>query len=187
MILDVHSLYLKDAIDEILYKFDECKECGDDTLQIIHGHKHGTMIKDYVRSSGFISEMAKNGNEVIESSFSKEGVTIFKLKLLSTSSKRKPILESSTNVSTEESILSLEICYKCNETMILLKDYNWYKYPKCGKLKKETNLKFMWMVPHVVIPGPLLAHFYLFIMITLSMKNVNLMELRQTVLLNIGL
>ena len=87
MILNVHNLFLKDAIDEILYKFDECKECGDDTLQIIHGHKHGTAIKDYVRSSGFILEMTKNGNEVIESSFSQEGVSVFKLKLPTTSSK----------------------------------------------------------------------------------------------------
>ena len=61
MILDVHKLSLNEAIDEILYKFDECKECGEDTLQIIHGYKHGTKIKDYIRSSGFESEMAKNG------------------------------------------------------------------------------------------------------------------------------
>ena len=136
MILDVHNLYLKDAIDEILYKFDECKECGDNTLQIIHGHKHGNKIKDYIRTSGFILEMAKNGNEVIDRSFSQEGVTIFKLKLPTTSSKMKPILKSSSDDKKEDSILSLEICYKCNETMNLLKDFNWYECPKCGKLKK---------------------------------------------------
>ena len=137
MILDVHNLYLKDAIDEILYKFDECKECGDNILQIIHGHKHGTRIKDYIRSSGFLLEMTKNGNEVIEWSFSQEGVTIFKLKLPPMSSKRKPLLQSSSKEKKEGTILSLEICYKCNETMNLLKDFNWYKCPKCGKLKKR--------------------------------------------------
>ena len=136
MILDVHNLYLEEAIDEILYKFDECKECGDNILQIIHGHKHGTRIKDYIRSSGFLLEMTKNGNEVIEWSFSQEGVTIFKLKLPTTSSKRKPILKSSSNEKKDETIPSLEICYKCNETMNLLKDFNWYKCPKCGKLRK---------------------------------------------------
>ena len=136
MILDVHNLYLKDAIDEILYKFDDCKECGDDTLQIIHGHKHGTKIKDRIRSSGFILEMAKHGNEVIERSFSQEGATIFKLKLPTISSRRKPDLNSSSNEKKYREILSLEICYKCNETMNFLKDFNWYKCPKCGKLKK---------------------------------------------------
>ena len=137
MILDVHNHSLEEAIEAILYKFDECKECRDNSLQIIHGHKHGTVIKDYVRSSGFILEVAKMGNEIIESSFSQEGVTIFKLKLPIISSKRKPILKSSSNEKKEEPILSLEICYKCNETMILLKDFNWYKCPKCGKLKKR--------------------------------------------------
>lgn len=136
MILDVHNLYLKDAVDEILYKFDDCKECGDDTLQVIHGHKHGSTIKDHIRSSDFLLEMAKYGNEVIERSFSQEGVTIFKLKLPTTSSKRKPVLNSPSNEQKEESILSVEICYKCNEKMNLLKDFNWYKCPKCGKLKK---------------------------------------------------
>ena len=79
LILDVHNLSLNEAIDEILYKFDECKECGENILQIIHGHKHGTKIRDYVRSSGFISEMAKNGNEFVKMSFLQEGVSIFKL------------------------------------------------------------------------------------------------------------
>ena len=137
MILDVHNHTLEEAIEEILYKFDECKECRDDSLQIIHGHKHGTVIKDYIRSSGFILEMAKNRNEVIERSFPQEGVTILKIKLPEQLSKRKPIMESSSNEKKEETILSLEICYKCNEPMNLLKDFNWYKCPKCGKLKKR--------------------------------------------------
>ena len=58
MILNVHNLSLNEVFDEILYKFDGCKECGEEILQIIHGHKHGTKIKDYIRLSGFTAEMA---------------------------------------------------------------------------------------------------------------------------------
>lgn len=135
MILDVHKLSLNEAIDEILYKFDECKDCGEDTLQIIHGHKHGTIIRDCIRSNGFISEMAKNGNEFVNKSFSQEGVSIFKLKLPTISSKRKPIPKSNSIEKTDDTVHSLELCFKCNENMILLKNLNWYKCPKCGKLK----------------------------------------------------
>ena len=133
MILDVHNHSLEEAIEAILYKFDECKECSDNSLQIIHGHKHGTAIKDYIRSSGFILEVAKMGNKIIEKNFSEEGRTIFKIKLSPTSSIKKLRPESTSN----ENNLSMEICFKCNERMTLLKDFNWYKCPKCGKLKKR--------------------------------------------------
>ena len=51
MRLDVHKQFLKDAIEEILIKFDECAELGDNSLEIVHGHKHGTAIRDYIRDS----------------------------------------------------------------------------------------------------------------------------------------
>lgn len=136
MRLDVHKLYLNDAIDEILYQFEECKECGDETLQIIHGHKHGTIIRDYIRTDGFVIEMAKNGNEIMREDFSKEGETIFKLNLMSFSPSSKSIPNVKHKLKKVEEINSLDICYKCNEPMILLKDFNWYECPKCGKLKK---------------------------------------------------
>ena len=133
MELNVHNHSLEEAVEAILYKFEECKECRDNSLKVIHGHKHGTVIKDYIRSSRFILEVAKMGNEVIEKNFSEEGRTIFKINLLPTSSRRKlrPKLASSENY------ISMEKCFKCNEMMTLLKDFNWYKCPKCGKLKKR--------------------------------------------------
>ena len=102
MELDVHNHSLEEAIEAILYKFDECKECRDNSLKIIHGHKHGTAIKDYIRSSGFILEVAKMGNEVIEKNFSEDGRTIFRINLPLTSSKRKTNLKSTSNEKSEE-------------------------------------------------------------------------------------
>jgi len=80
--------------------------------------------------------MIKEGNKIIQKNFPHEGVTIFKLKLPRNLSRRKPIQKSPSIEQKEDTIISPEICHKCNEPMILLKDFNLYKCPKCGKLKK---------------------------------------------------
>jgi len=70
MKLNVHNLFLKDALDEIMVKLDECRELGDTTLEIIHGYKHGTTIKDYISSDGFIKDVARNGHKITSKNFS---------------------------------------------------------------------------------------------------------------------
>jgi len=137
MKLDVHTLFLKDAIDEIMYKFDECKEFGDNTLEIIHGHKHGTRIKNYIRSDGFFKEVFRNGHEIINKNFSDDGKTIFQIKSLKITSNNNEIPKSNSNGNTTESELKTIYCLKCNNSMILLKEFNWFKCPKCGKLIKR--------------------------------------------------
>lgn len=77
MKLDVHDLFLKDAIDEILIKLDECEELGDKTLEVIHGYKHGTRIRNYIRSDGFLNDVARNGYIITGKNFSDKGVSIF--------------------------------------------------------------------------------------------------------------
>ncbi|MBA7641328.1 hypothetical protein ES703_49005 [subsurface metagenome] len=57
MKLNVHNLFLKDALDDIMVRFDECRDLRDNTLEIIHGYKHGTRIKDYIRSDGFLIDL----------------------------------------------------------------------------------------------------------------------------------
>lgn len=135
--LDVHKLFLKDAIEEILIKFDECVELGDNSIEIVHGHKHGTVIRDHIRSNGFLKEAIRNGHEIVSKNFSDKGATIFQLapskKPLKKSLKPKVILTGNASKNKDQT----DFCYKCNETMILLKELNWYKCPKCGKLKKR--------------------------------------------------
>ena len=137
MIFDVHNLYLKDAIDEILYKLEECKESGDNILQIIHGYKHGNVIKDYLRSKGFISDIGKLGYKLIDKNFSKEGVSVFKIRPSLTYISSKSIPRKTPNLQEIKKSFINEICFKCNTEMEFLKDVNWYKCPKCGKLLKR--------------------------------------------------
>ncbi len=49
----------------------ECVEVGDKCLEITHGHKHGTRIKDYIRSIGFFKETAQNGYKIVSKNFVK--------------------------------------------------------------------------------------------------------------------
>lgn len=137
MKLDVHNLFLKDAIDEIMYKFDECKELGDSVLEIIHGHKHGTRIKNYIRSDGFFNEVFRNGHEIVSKSFSDAGKTIFHIKLLTLGSNIKEVPKSISTGNTTDAKTHTKICLKCNASMIPLKEFNWYKCPRCGKLIKS--------------------------------------------------
>ena len=134
---DVHNLYLRDAIDEILIKFDECVELGDNSLEIVHGHKHGTAIRDYIRTDVFLKEATRNGHTIVAKNFSDKGATIFQLAPSKKPLKKnlKPKLISTGNPSKNK--IQTDFCFKCNRTMILLKELNWYECPKCGKLKKR--------------------------------------------------
>ena len=48
MKLDLHNLTVEEAADEIFYKFYECAELGEIRLELVHGYKHSTTIKDYI-------------------------------------------------------------------------------------------------------------------------------------------
>ena len=136
MKLDVHNLFLKDAIDEIMIKFDECEGVGDHTLEIIHGHKHGTRIRDFIRSEGFLSEVTRNGYIIANKNFSDKGATIFQLKPSIKILRKTHKLKSESSKKTSENTVLGIYCIKCKEIMVLLKEFNWYKCPKYGKLTK---------------------------------------------------
>jgi len=137
MELNVHNLFLEDAIDEIMIKFDECEQIGDNILVIIHGHKHGTRIRDYIRSDGFLKDANQKGHKITNKDFSDKGVTIFQLRPSIKFLKKSHILKSKSSKNTSENKVSGIYCMKCKEVMVLLKEFNWYKCPKCGKLTKR--------------------------------------------------
>ena len=58
---DVHGYELWGAIDEVLSALEECKINGDKELTIVHGYKHGQVLKNYFRSNKFLAEVAREG------------------------------------------------------------------------------------------------------------------------------
>ena len=61
MEIDLHGLELLEALDEIAYKLEECQMKGIREITLIHGFHKGQVLKNYIRSEGFLKEMAKEG------------------------------------------------------------------------------------------------------------------------------
>ena len=57
--INIHGHELWGAIDEVLSALEECKIKGDMEINIIHGYKHGQVLKNYFRSNKFIVEMTR--------------------------------------------------------------------------------------------------------------------------------
>jgi len=134
MEINVHKLTVEEAIEAIMFKFEECAEIEDNSLRIIHGHKHGTRIKDRIRSNGFLKEAARMGYNIISKNYSDAGVTVFQFE-----SSKKPLKIKQKAFFTKnktESIIPTKLCIKCNEPLNLIKESNWYKCTTCDKLIK---------------------------------------------------
>jgi len=54
---DLHGLFLDESKKEIKQAFKKCQENGSDRVEIIHGHVHGQVLKNYIRSKKFIKDM----------------------------------------------------------------------------------------------------------------------------------
>jgi dsDNA-specific endonuclease/ATPase MutS2 len=80
MEIDIHGLHLWEAIDEIIYFLEECRLNGIQEISIVHGYHHGKILKDYIRSDGFIKEMRREGFSLKKIKSSNEGVTRFLIK-----------------------------------------------------------------------------------------------------------
>ncbi len=59
--INLHGYELWGAIDKVLSVLEECNINHDGEIKIIHGYKHGQVLKNYFRSNKFLVEMAREG------------------------------------------------------------------------------------------------------------------------------
>lgn len=127
MKIDVHNFSVEDAIDEILYKLDECQYLEVSKIEIIHGYRHGTKIRDFVRSSKFDKKISRLGYQIMQKNQSNQGSTIMELK----PQNKIQTIKSKT--------ISPYYCHKCNKIMQPIKLPNTYICPNCGFFKKHKK------------------------------------------------
>ena len=58
--IDLHGLYVKDALIIVTEKLKECQTNNNKGIKIIHGYHRGHALRDYFRSHLFIREMKKS-------------------------------------------------------------------------------------------------------------------------------
>ena len=79
MEIDVHGYKLWDAIEEIIFSLEEARSKSISEIKIIHGYKHGKVIKDYIRSEGFIKELEHQGFKLRLVQIDNPGTSSFKI------------------------------------------------------------------------------------------------------------
>ena len=130
MKINLHNHSLEEAKEELCYSLEECRIQADNTLEIIHGHKHGAAIRDYIRSDKFLNDTAKLGHFITSKNFSDDGMSIFQIKLAKIHKIQKD--QSLSTTFTKD-----YVCHKCNKLMIPIEGLNWIKCPDCGKFQKR--------------------------------------------------
>ena len=77
MEIDLHGLELWEALEEIVYKLEECQEKGIQEITLIHGFHKGQVLKNYIRSEGFLKDMAKDGFKLKNKDNPNSGISSF--------------------------------------------------------------------------------------------------------------
>ena len=75
--INVHGHELWGAIDEVLSALEECKLKGEREINIIHGYKHGQVLKNYFRSNKFLVEMSRESFQLKIKAISDQAVSSF--------------------------------------------------------------------------------------------------------------
>jgi len=64
MDIDLHGRELAEAVVEVFQGLAECKEMGDQFLNIVHGHTHGQTLQQYFRSEKFRASIRRSGYKI---------------------------------------------------------------------------------------------------------------------------
>jgi len=77
MKINLHGFELWEAIEEIIYKLEECQANDIREITLIHGYHKGQVIKNYIQSEGFLKEMSKEGFKLKKIESPNSGVSSF--------------------------------------------------------------------------------------------------------------
>jgi len=81
--VDLHGLYVKEAILKVKETLIECDELGDTEITLIHGYHYGHALRDYFRSTEFIREMKNFGFAIDLVQITDPGTTGFSFRFIS--------------------------------------------------------------------------------------------------------
>ncbi|MHA1147757.1 MAG: Smr/MutS family protein [Promethearchaeota archaeon] len=76
---DLHGFRLFDAIEEVINFIEVCLSSGDRILFIIHGYRHGQVLKNYFRSKEFLEDMKDERFNLKELSHPNLGVSMYRI------------------------------------------------------------------------------------------------------------
>ena len=76
---DLHGYRLFEAIEEIIDRISYCLSSEVSKIFLIHGYKHGKVLKSYIRSENFLKDMMREGIKLKELSNNNPGATMFQI------------------------------------------------------------------------------------------------------------
>lgn len=76
---DLHGFRLFDAIEEIIDLIEYCLSSGERIIFIIHGYKHGQVLRNYFRSKEFIEDMKEEGYNLKELNHPNPGASMYRI------------------------------------------------------------------------------------------------------------
>lgn len=93
MKINLHEHTLEQAKIRIFNDLAQCWKSRDSEIEIVHGHIHGTVLKDYIESVKFLNEADENGFILVKRKDPNPGSSKFHLNILPAQTRTKKIEE----------------------------------------------------------------------------------------------